>query len=70
VAGDAVLDVYKDISWTRRSASDPESFLLVNVVLDAAATQGTQQRVDSNGTANGIAQVIAHFLGSVDSADS
>lgn len=66
VEGDAVLDVYKDISWTR-ATTDPESFLLVNVVVDVAASQGTQQRVNTNGTTSGITQVVAHFPGFADS---
>ncbi|KAF9468721.1 hypothetical protein BDZ94DRAFT_1317874 [Collybia nuda] len=62
VDGNATLDVYKPISWTR-SLADPETFLLVNVVLTTDATHGTQELLRTNGTTSGTSQVVAHFPG-------
>lgn len=64
VQGDAYIDVYKPISWTRSSA-DPETFLLVNVVLDADATQGTQRLLETHGATSGTIEVVAHWPGSL-----
>lgn len=64
VDGDAILDIYKTVKYTRLP-SDPETFLLVNLVLDpdVPLSHGTQNLLETNGATRGTIQVIAHFPG-------